>query len=249
MSAIEVELKSFSIGTCFQKTFRVFGQAFVPIFIIAAIMHVPILLFGLAVSQMQNAGPSLVAVSGGIGILNAILQIITQGIVVFGTFRVLQGKSFDLSTSFSQAVRRAPTLFGLSFVLVLLVALAFLALIIPGLIVTTMYIVAGPACIVEGIGISDSLKRSQTLTKGYRWQVFGIYALLMVVVSAVSVGSGAFFALAVGPGLVVSILPIVQFLARVIASGLQSVIVGVIYSELRYAKEGVGIDEIVDVFA
>ena len=59
-------------------------------------------------------------------------------------------------------------------------------LIVPGMFLITMWFVAGTACVGERLGPIESLKRSQVLTKGYRWHIFAIYAMLFVSISILS---------------------------------------------------------------
>jgi uncharacterized membrane protein len=56
-------------------------------------------------------------------------------------------------------------------------------LIVPGLILYTMWFVGFPACVVERLGPWTSLRRSRELTKGYRWKVLAL-ALLFPVLNA-----------------------------------------------------------------
>jgi hypothetical protein len=44
-----------------------------------------------------------------------------------------------------------------------------------------MWMVALPACVVEGLGPIKSLGRSANLTKGHRWKILGIFLVLNVV--------------------------------------------------------------------
>jgi uncharacterized membrane protein len=59
-------------------------------------------------------------------------------------------------------------------------------LIVPGMFLTTMWFVAETACVGERLGPIESLKRSQVLTKGYRWHIFAIYAILFAFISILS---------------------------------------------------------------
>jgi len=49
----------------------------------------------------------------------------------------------------------------------------------------TMWFVATPACVVEGLGVSRSMERSAQLTRGHRWKIFGMIALLIMTDSIV----------------------------------------------------------------
>ena len=37
------------------------------------------------------------------------------------------------------------------------------------------------ACVIEKTGVSANLSRSVALTKGYRWQIFGLFLLVVVI--------------------------------------------------------------------
>ena len=51
---------------------------------------------------------------------------------------------------------------------------------IPGLIIYTVLWLVVPVAVVERPGIVASLRRSSMLTKGYRWQIFGMVLILGV---------------------------------------------------------------------
>jgi hypothetical protein len=127
--------------------------------------------------------------------------------------------------------------------MVLLAGLASILLIIPGLILLTMWFVAIPACVVEQTGPWKSLRRSAALTKGNRWKVFGIMLLLFIV----TVVAGALMgALTVAAGTTIGLLANLLWSALI---GAFSAILGVVtYHDLRVAKEGVDTDQIAAVF-
>jgi hypothetical protein len=109
----------------------------------------------------------------------------------------------------------------------------FLLLVIPGLIVMTMFWVAIPAAVVERPGVFASLGRSLDLTRGCRWRVFGVVVILIVIslvaqqiAGMVAAASGAVFG--------------IVFVAFVTAffTALTAVAGAVSYHDLRLAKEG-----------
>jgi hypothetical protein len=62
------------------------------------------------------------------------------------------------------------------------VAIGFLLLIVPGLILITLWSVGAPAIVVEGIGPIDAFKRSQRLVRGDAWAVFGTLLVVLLIV-------------------------------------------------------------------
>ena len=107
-----------------------------------------------------------------------------------------------------------------------------------------MWFVATPACVVEQLGPSDSMRRSAELTSGYRWKIFGLMLVLLVISAVVTplidltledMGGGA-----------------VPLIAGLIWNGVwgafYAIAAVVTYHDLRVAKEGVDIAQIAAVF-
>jgi hypothetical protein len=122
--------------------------------------------------------------------------------------------------------------------------LGFMLLIVPGLILITMWFVSTPACVVERTGPWTSLKRSAALTKGHRWKIFGLMILLIIVSLIVA-------------GLLQLVLPqfgstILVLLGTLLWGALwtayYSIAVVMTYNDLRVAKEGIDIEQIASVF-
>ena len=122
--------------------------------------------------------------------------------------------------------------------------LGTLLLIVPGIILWTMWYVAFPACVLEGIGPFEALSRSSFLTSGSRWKVLGL-ALVIVLIIAVP---GAILQSVLGLTLGWSGLVIGAYVGRVLGGALAAIVAAVLYHELRVAKEGVDVDRIAAVF-
>jgi uncharacterized membrane protein len=125
----------------------------------------------------------------------------------------------------------------------ILVVLASLLLILPGLVLMTMWLVGTPVCVVERLGPWSSLKRSAELTKGHGWKVFGLLALIYAVGYFVSIVIG----LAIAPfGNVV--LTVLDLISNALWSAYYAIAVVVVYHDLRVTKEGIDIEQITAVF-
>jgi hypothetical protein len=101
-----------------------------------------------------------------------------------------------------------------------------------------------PAAVVERPGVFPSLSRSAALTKGHRWQVFGILLLIGVVYIVASFIVPRIFAAIGGPVLA----QLAQWIVTAAYTAFSAVVTAVGYCTLRLAKEGVGIEEIAKVF-
>ena len=118
---------------------------------------------------------------------------------------------------------------------------AAILLIVPAFIVATMLWVAVPAAVVERPGVFRSLSRSAFLTKGHRWQIFGV--ILLIGIGGLAIGY--FVERVFGLGALGAIL---SWAVSAVVSAFAASVTAVGYSALRLAKEGVGIEEIAGVF-
>lgn len=83
-------------------------------------------------------------------------------------------------------------------------------LVIPGVILVTVWSVSAPALVAEHLGVFDAFARSRALTRGIRWKVFGalvvfaivfwiiIFAIQGLAGGAVALYSGSPFAFIIG---------------------------------------------------
>jgi uncharacterized membrane protein len=120
----------------------------------------------------------------------------------------------------------------------------FMLLIVPGLILYTMWFVAVGPCVVERLGPWTSLSRSQELTKGHRWKIFGLLVLLFVPLNLVSKLVELALSAAGGETLVL----VGTLIWTSIEAAFYSVVIAVTYHDLRVAKEGTDIEQIAAVF-
>src|SRR5262249_15269663 len=105
---------------------------------------------------------------------------IATGAITYGVVQDLRDGSVSIGEAIAVAARRFLPMFGVALAVGILVFLGVILLLVPGIIVGCMYFVAAPVCIVERAGVGASLSRSRFLTKGHRWQIFGVYALVLI---------------------------------------------------------------------
>lgn len=77
------------------------------------------------------------------------------------------------------------------------VAIGFVLLIIPGLILLTIWSVVAPVTVLERPGVFAAFGRSRELVRGYGWPVFGTIVLVFLLVIAASIAA-ALIGLALG---------------------------------------------------
>jgi hypothetical protein len=234
----------FRVGVVLSKTFSVFGSKLGSFLLLAFIPLIPVL----AVTLLTLAGPqrgppasSAAALGGLIGILTFVLGIVAQATTLYGAFQQMGGRPFSIAQSLSVGLKRSLPVFGVALLAGLGTALAAMLFLVPGIIVACMLYVAVPACVIEKMNVMASLNRSALLTRGYRWQVFGLLALVTII------GLIAQFVLAWLGGVMLW-GKLLTFCWLVIATSFGAVLAAVVYHDLRVAKEGIDIDNLANVF-
>jgi len=196
------------------------------------------------------------------------------GAIAYSAFQNFCGRTVRFGEAMRQSLRRVLPLVGMTLlVFAALIAaaaikdgaeklpfpwLAVLFLGVPGAIIGVMLFVSLPACMVEKTGPIASMVRSASLTKGYRWKIFGINLLAAL---AISISSIVVFALnwSITVGASRLGLTMVSLLVRLFGfvlvtviglatTALMGVVPAVTYANLRRAKEGITVHEIARVF-
>jgi hypothetical protein len=68
------------------------------------------------------------------------------------------------------------------------ITVGFLLLIVPGLVLLTIWLLIVPAIMLEGCGVLSSFGRSRELVRGHGWSVFGVIVLTIAILIAVNIG-------------------------------------------------------------
>jgi hypothetical protein len=112
------------------------------------------------------------------------------------------------------------------------IVIGLLLLVIPGLVLITLWSVAAPVVVLERPPGVRALRRSRELVRGHGWQVFGVILILDVLVL---VASSALELLANSAGAGVGI--IVRVIIGVLTAPLPALAAAVLYFELRRAGQ------------
>jgi len=187
--------------------------------------------------------------------LGLFLTPLLSAALIYGVFRRLQGKEFNIPDCFAKGLSKILPLIGLSLIQGLLIFGGILLLVVPGLIVMTMLYVSIPVLVLEDKGVTASLTRSRRLTSGYRWPTFGIILLVGILTWIMANGI---------PGLLLGAVSIVEIARQgsgslnlyilismftsVLTSSFTAIVIVCTYYFLRIDKESASIDEIVELF-
>jgi uncharacterized membrane protein len=238
----------FRVGRVLNRTSSVLSRNFLPFFIVTAIANLPGALLAKFAADQATTSPDAMFQNLGLIVLalvlTAMLNALCQAIVLYGAFQDMRGRPVNLVESLQVGLRRFLPILLLVFVAYLLITLASMLLIVPGLILLTMWFVATPACVVERTGPIRSLGRSRQLTKGHRWKLFGLI-LLVVLLGSIVIGIiNVVLEFAAGPTLAL----IGGLVLNGIWGAFYAIAVVVTYHDLRVAKEGTNVEQIAAVF-
>jgi len=94
-------------------------------------------------------------------------------------------RDFSVGELFSHAAPYVGTLILNGILAGIAIAIGFVLIIIPGLILLTIWAVIAPSIVVEDKGVFEAFGRSRELVRGHGWQVFGAVVLAFLIVFAV----------------------------------------------------------------
>lgn len=225
MEASRAAAKRVSPGEVVSETFSVYGQN------LGALLGSSIAVFlviGLIEGLARNAGGLLLGLlAGAISLAGHALY---AGFVVRLVEDVRDGKrDHTVGDLFSAASPTILPLIGFGILFAIGVAIGFLLLIVPGLILLTIWSVGAPAIVVERVGAVDAFGRSRRLVKGEGWSVFGALLLIFLIVIAISFVLVA-IATPIGDGEVATV--IAAIVSNVITAPIFALAVTVMYFNL-----------------
>ena len=236
---------TFRLADVFSKAVAIYGRRFVPFIILTMIASIPDYI-ALWVTGFPSERPDPASFTPGrigLNLVDFATKSLASSAMIYGVVQDLRGRTFSVADSIQIALGRFLPMLGVAICTTLAIACGFALLIVPGLILGCMYYVAMPVCVAERVGVFASISRSSFLTKGYRWQVFGMFLLILAGGLVLGTIVGMVFALTGQIGLLISS----QALGAIVSS-FNGVLISVFYYELRVAKEGIDIDKIASVF-
>ncbi|MEC3911222.1 glycerophosphoryl diester phosphodiesterase membrane domain-containing protein [Sphingobium sp. CR2-8] len=161
-------------------------------------------------------------------------------LAVYHTLRTRLG-AVEISPRFGAA-------FGFSLVSGLAMALGFVLLIVPGVLLFVRWAVGLPALLRENLGITEAMRRSSVLTQGNRWRILGLGLLIWVPFLIVMVAIGGLSAAFAGEASLDSLL--FNILVNLAAGG-ASILSSVCWTEayLTLSREDESGRSLAEIFA
>lgn len=184
-------MTAFSMSAVLSRTFSIIGRSLssVGVLIIGTQVIMAAVQFGLMKPMMASAMANPAAPGGfftsGAYWLSLVISLALFSVVIggaiYGAIETAEGRRADLGDCVRTGVAKALPVLGLTVLWMLGVWVGFMLLVVPGLILMTMWSVALPVLVAGEATVMGSFGRSRALTKGARWKILGLLVLFMVV--------------------------------------------------------------------
>jgi len=248
--------REFSIGSVISETFSTYFANFIKFTLLGVIVYLPTAAMMAAamgtinfndpqalLDATSSGGTGFFAAYGLINILMSLAAAVVMAAITYAAIEHKNGKSVSIGAMLGRAMGVLLPLIGAAILYYIAVIVGMILLVIPGIIVALMLAVSFPAVIAEQLGPIEALKRSRELTNGHKWSIFGgafVYGIVVGIVQIVlMLVMGLLGPIALGIG---------ALLMYAISVGLGSCFIAAIYTNLREAKEGIGVSELAAVF-
>ncbi len=202
--------RELEIGEILTTSFDLYKKHFVnliiPFIVVGVISFVLTLFFAFSMlfsfltfqPQPGLIGLSLIGILI-VALIVAIISLIIAGMAIKYTGDVIEGGAPTLSATLNYTISRIADLIIASIIVSIVVSIGFLLLIIPGIILSIMFMLTIHAVMLEGKSATEAMSRSRKLVSG-RW----LKAFLLIIVIAII-------------SIIISIIPFIGPLLMVLA--------------------------------
>jgi hypothetical protein len=219
---------SLDVGAVIRRVFDIYVDQAPVLMPAAAVVFV---FTGILTAVLVTAAPALALLAVVVGLVATTLF---TGMVVELVADVQDGRR---DATVGQLLRAVTPVLGQLILVGILagvgVVVGFILLIIPGLILITLWSVAAPVVVLERPGALAALGRSRELVRGNGWQVFGVILVLdilvVIVASAIELAADSAGS---GVGIVARVIVVV------LTAPLSALAAAVLYFELGGASVG-----------
>lgn len=209
---------------------RVIGEAFQTYRDHAgALLGGAVIVIGLAavINGLFATTGSLALVAVGV-LVSIVAGVLYAGYVVKLVQDVRDGRrDFSVGELFSAAAPYIGTLFLNGLLAGIAITIGFVLIIVPGLILITIWSVIAPSIVVEDRGVIEAFGRSRELVRGNGWNVFGAIVLAFLIVIAVSIVAGL-----IGSALGDAGRVVLQAIANVITAPIAALVASILFFDL-----------------
>jgi hypothetical protein len=217
------------VGDVIRRVFKIYVDQAPVLMPAAAVVFV---ITGIITALIASSG------SGGLALLAILIDLIAStlftGMIVELVADVQDGRRDSSPGQLLRAVTPVlGQLLGVAIVAGICEAIGFVLIIVPGLILITIWAVVAPVVVVERPGGLRALGRSRELVRGHGWQVFGVILLLVL---GVAIVSAAIEAAGGAGGTAVGL--VVRVVVGILAAPISALAAAVLYFELKGRERG-----------
>jgi hypothetical protein len=178
-----------TVGGILGEAWGLYTKFFARFFLVAAIVFLIINLLNALLGWAIGTGSSVAVL---IALITAVISLVgtfwVQGALVYAVEDVRDGR---IDSSIGDLYERVKPYLGTLILAGILagigIAIGFVLLIVPGLILLTWWCLIVPVITLEGKRVGESFGRSRELVRGHGWTVFGI-VIIAVLASAIASG-------------------------------------------------------------
>ncbi len=212
------------VGRVISETFSLYGANAVPLLTSAVVVFA---ISGLLQAIMRDEGGLVLILLASI--VGLIAQALYTGFVVSLVADVRAGGGRDMTAGqlFSAAQHAIPALIGAAILAGIGITIGFILLIVPGLILLTIWAVISPAIVVERTGVIGAFGRSHELVRGQAWQVFGSILVAFVITLV-----AATIAAAIGIGIGLGGLIVLLIVVGILTAPIQALVASILFFDL-----------------
>ena len=226
MSTSSATGRTIDIGAVLSQVIETYQKYLAVLVSAALVVFLPVALLA-AIFANSGAGSLLVSV------VSIVASFWFTGVVVRLVQDVQDGRlDASLGELFNSVTPVLFPLILLGIVAGIAIGIGFVLLIVPGLILITIWSVAAPALVVERTGVFEALGRSRELVRGNGWQVFGVIVAIFAITIVLAIIIGAIGA--IGDSAVLRF--IVQLVLNVLIAPVSALAASIIYFALLDAR-------------
>lgn len=223
MEATSAPPKRIAVGNVINETFSVYGANLGPLVGSALVVFIVV---GIIAGILDAAGGLILNLLAAIVLLAG--EALYVGFVVKLVDDVRDGRrDMAMGDLFSAAAPSILSLIVFGILWAIGVAIGLALIIVPGLILITMWSVGAPAIVSEGAGPIAAFGRSWRLVRGNGWPVFGALLVTLIIVVLVR-----FILLAIAGGIGSGAIVVASILAGALTAPIFAIAVTVMFFDL-----------------
>jgi hypothetical protein len=188
-------MENFSVGRAISRTFELVGKGFrgaglFLLIVYAAYTLVSFFTQRLMLDQMTQAmdpadpSAALGIFTSPVYWLSLLLSLVLVALMysgsIHGYLRAARGSEVSPGECFSVGLAKVLPMLALTLLWGIAIFFGFMLIIVPGVILITLWVAIMPALVGEGCGIIESFGRSRELTRGSRWSVFAVLLIFVI---------------------------------------------------------------------